>query len=383
MPVAIAILPSASPLGDVNLAGETPARLLKQAAAGSALDGSGSTLVFGQITSLPDWSAMGVERIFFLREDYPLIAAGTIQNLAGEQFKSKSPLVVVRSTDGEIMAGCALASWFEEQSRSSSFNDLLNTLAARPDIPWIIPSGPSESLAVDSQASLAEAKRLLRQHINTQWMRAGVVIEDPAATYIDMAVNIGPNTYLLPNTYLWGKTTIGEDCRIGPNSIVRDSQIGSRCTITASVVEQAVMDDESDIGPFGHLRKGARLCRGAHMGNYGEMKNSTLGANSKMGHFSYLGDATVGEDVNIGAGTITCNYDGVHKHKTIIKDGAFIGSDAMLVAPLQIGAGARIGAGSVVTHDVPDGAVAYGVPARVKNRGQEKGEEGDRSGPSK
>ena len=134
------------------------------------------------------------------------------------------------------------------------------------------------------------------------------------------------------------------------------------------------MEDEADIGPFGHLRKGARMCRGAHMGNYGEMKNSTLGPNAKMGHFSYLGDATVGAEVNIGAGAITCNYDGLNKHPTYIEEGAFIGSGSMLVAPLRIGAGAKIGAGSVVTHDVPAGAVAYGVPARVRRI--EKGEEG-------
>ena len=133
-----------------------------------------------------------------------------------------------------------------------------------------------------------------------------------------------------------------------------------------SVIEEAVMEEDANIGPFGHLRKGARLCRGAHMGNFGEMKNSTLGPGSKMGHFSYLGDATVGAEVNIGAGTITCNYDGQRKHSTVIEDGAFIGSDSMLVAPVHIGQGAKTGAGSVVTHDVPAGAVVYGVPARSK-----------------
>jgi bifunctional UDP-N-acetylglucosamine pyrophosphorylase/glucosamine-1-phosphate N-acetyltransferase len=133
-----------------------------------------------------------------------------------------------------------------------------------------------------------------------------------------------------------------------------------------SVVEHALMEDECDIGPFGHLRRGAHMCRGAHMGNFGEMKNSTLGPNSKMGHFSYLGDATVGANVNIGAGTITCNYDGQQKHPTVIEDDAFIGSDTMLVAPVRVGRGAKTGAGSVVTHDVPPGSVVLGVPARRK-----------------
>jgi bifunctional UDP-N-acetylglucosamine pyrophosphorylase/glucosamine-1-phosphate N-acetyltransferase len=130
-----------------------------------------------------------------------------------------------------------------------------------------------------------------------------------------------------------------------------------------------------DIGPFGHLRKGAHLAAGVHMGNFGEVKNAYLGPGTKMGHFSYLGDATVGQDVNIGAGTITCNYDGKHKHRTVLKDGVFIGSDTMLVAPVQLGEGARTGAGAVVTHDVPSGALAYGVPARVRSHDPEQEEE--------
>jgi bifunctional UDP-N-acetylglucosamine pyrophosphorylase/glucosamine-1-phosphate N-acetyltransferase len=132
------------------------------------------------------------------------------------------------------------------------------------------------------------------------------------------------------------------------------------------VVEQAIMEEDSDIGPFGHLRKGAHLGKGVHMGNFGEVKNSYLGPGVKMGHMSYLGDATVGAGANIGAGTITCNYDGQRKHPTIIGREAFIGSDTMLVAPVEIGDGARTGAGAVVTHDVPPGALAYGVPARVE-----------------
>ncbi len=223
-----------------------------------------------------------------------------------------------------------------------------------------------ELLGINTRVHLAEAEAVMRQRINTRWMTEGVTLTDPATTYIDAEVVLGADTIVLPGTMLRGRTLIGSACRIGPQSVIQDSTIGDGCRVEMSVVESAIMDDGSNIGPFGHLRKGSRLCSGAHMGNFGEMKNSTLGPGSKMGHFSYLGDATIGENVNIGAGTITCNYDGEHKHPTVIEDDVFIGSDSMLVAPLRIGKGARTGAGSVVTHDVPAGAVVYGVPARVR-----------------
>ncbi|MBN1319149.1 MAG: hypothetical protein JXA42_26940 [Anaerolineales bacterium] len=377
MSIAVAILPIDSPLENPTLAGESPAGLLKKAAARIK---SGAPLIFGQTSSLSDWEPTGVQQILFLREDIPLISTETMQNLI--DANKAAPVAIVRAPGNPTLAGCVHVSWLKENIHPPIQSTILDTLIDH-DPARIPPSNPSECQIVNSQASLAEAKRILRQRINRGWMQAGVIIEDPAATYIDLAVSIGPGTHLLPNTHLWGKTTIGQDCLIGPNSMVRDSNIGNRCKITASSVEHATMEDESDIGPFGHLRKGAHICRGAHVGNFGEIKNSTLGPNAKMGHFSYLGDATVGEDVNIGAGTITCNYDGEKKHKTIIERGAFIGSDAMLVAPLRIGAGARIGAGSVVTRDVPDGAVAYGVPARVKQPDKDKGDKGERSGPSK
>ena len=141
--------------------------------------------------------------------------------------------------------------------------------------------------------------------------------------------------------------------------------IGDRCRVTASVIESSEMEHDSDIGPFSHLRPGAHVCTGAHIGNFAEMKKSTLGPGSHMGHFSYLGDATVGEHVNIGAGTITCNYDGKQKHPTVIEGHAFIGSDSLLVAPVRVGEHAKTGAGSVVTHDVPARTIVYGVPARA------------------
>jgi bifunctional UDP-N-acetylglucosamine pyrophosphorylase/glucosamine-1-phosphate N-acetyltransferase len=173
------------------------------------------------------------------------------------------------------------------------------------------------------------------------------------------------DTIILPNTHLEGETHIGENCQIGPNTIVRDSRIGSYCQVESSVLEGAVLEDEVIIGPFAHLREGAHLCKGVHMGNFGEVKNSRLEPGVKLGHFSYIGDAHIGEDTNIGAGTITCNFDGENKNHTEIGKAVFIGSDTMLVAPLKIGDHARTGAGSVVTKDVPAHGLAVGVPARV------------------
>jgi bifunctional UDP-N-acetylglucosamine pyrophosphorylase/glucosamine-1-phosphate N-acetyltransferase len=232
-------------------------------------------------------------------------------------------------------------------------------------------SDVTEVLGINDRKHLAQAEAVMQQRINEKWMLEGVTLLAPALTFIDATVKIGQDTVICPNTYLQSATAIGRQCRLGPNTIVRDSTIGDGCTVEASVVEGAVLEEGVDVGPFSHLRKGAHLAKGVHVGNFGEVKNSYLGPGTKMGHFSYLGDATVGREVNIGAGTITCNYDGQRKHPTIIEDGAFIGSDTMLVAPVRVGAGAKIGAGSVVTHDVPPGSIAYGVPARVKGEVKE------------
>ncbi|MFQ6058742.1 MAG: bifunctional UDP-N-acetylglucosamine diphosphorylase/glucosamine-1-phosphate N-acetyltransferase GlmU [Anaerolineae bacterium] len=226
----------------------------------------------------------------------------------------------------------------------------------------------TEVLGINNRAQLAEAEAVMRARIRHQWMLAGVTLINPPSTWIDRSVQLSADVTIYPNTFLQGQTTVGRDCVIGPNSILRDSVIGERCRILASVIEGAILEDDVDIGPFSHLRPGAHLARGVHVGNFVEIKKSYIGEGSKMGHFSYLGDATVGQKVNIGAGTVTCNYDGVQKHPTVIEDGAFIGSDTMLVAPVRIGARAKIGAGSVVTRDIPPDSLAYGVPARVRRK---------------
>jgi bifunctional UDP-N-acetylglucosamine pyrophosphorylase/glucosamine-1-phosphate N-acetyltransferase len=233
---------------------------------------------------------------------------------------------------------------------------------------------PSEVLGINTRVHLAEAEAVFRQRINQHWMLRGVTIVDPAHTYIEADVALGSDTVIYPNTHLQGKTTIGTGCRIGPNSVIRDSTLGDRCVVSVSVIEESRLDDDVEIGPFARLRKGSDLAAGVHMGNFGEVKNACLGPGTKMGHFSYVGDATIGADVNIGAGTITCNYDGVRKHRTEIEDGAFIGSDTMLVAPVRVGKGAKTGAGSVVTRDLPPGSLAFGAPARVRSGDREEKE---------
>jgi bifunctional UDP-N-acetylglucosamine pyrophosphorylase/glucosamine-1-phosphate N-acetyltransferase len=195
---------------------------------------------------------------------------------------------------------------------------------------------------------------------------------DPASTYIEAGVKIGRDTTLLPNTYLQGSTTIGERNVIGPNTIIHNTRIGNGCKILASVLEGAVLEDDVDMGPFARLRKGAHLKSHVHMGNFGEVKDSTLHEGVKMGHFSYIGNANIGARTNIGAGTITANYDGEKKNPTEIGEDAFIGSDTMLVAPLKLGDGARTGAGAVVTKNVPEDTLVVGMPARAIRKVERK-----------
>jgi bifunctional UDP-N-acetylglucosamine pyrophosphorylase/glucosamine-1-phosphate N-acetyltransferase len=224
---------------------------------------------------------------------------------------------------------------------------------------------PQEAMGINTRVHLAEAEKIMRKRINQHWMNVGVTMIDPDTTYIEADVSIGADTTIHPNTHIHGSTSIGEDCQIGPSSVIKESKIGNSCKVLMSMLEYARMDDHSDVGPYGHLRKGAHLGEYVHVGNFGEVKSSYIGKNSKLGHFSYIGDAQIGENVNIGAGTITCNYDGENKHKTIIEDDVFIGSDTMLIAPLTIGKSARTGAGSVVNKDVDANTIVVGTPARA------------------
>lgn len=223
----------------------------------------------------------------------------------------------------------------------------------------------TEAIGINDRVQLAEAEAALRQYTLRRLMLAGVTIRDPATTYIDDTVVIASDTVIEPGCILRGATTIGAACVIGPYSMITASMIGDRCRVVASSLEHATMESDTDCGPFSHLRAGAVIRAGAHIGNFAEVKQAVIGPHTAVGHFSYLGDATIGADVNIAAGTITANYDGTReKKRTEIGDNAFIGCGTILRAPVRIGAAAATGAGAVVTHDVAEGMLVAGVPAR-------------------
>ncbi len=226
----------------------------------------------------------------------------------------------------------------------------------------------TEGLGINNRIDLADCELALRKRVIRQWMLDGVTFLDPESCTIESDVIIGQDTVILPNTHLRGSTAIGENCQIGPDTTLSDTTVGNDCMITYSVTEKAILGNHVSMGPFCHLRKGAVLMDGVHLGNFGEVKDSVLDECVKMGHFSYIGNAKIGKNVNIGAGTITCNYDGKFKHPTEIGENTFIGSDTMLVAPVKIGKNAKTGAGAVVTKDVPDNTLVYGVPAHPKER---------------
>jgi bifunctional UDP-N-acetylglucosamine pyrophosphorylase/glucosamine-1-phosphate N-acetyltransferase len=219
---------------------------------------------------------------------------------------------------------------------------------------------------INDRSQLAAAEWSLRVRLNEAHMRNGVTMRDPSTVYLDWTVELGADVTIEPNVILRGTTRVGGGSVIGPDSQVFDSTIGQRVRVWASVIESSTVEDDATIGPYSHLRPGSRIGRRAEVGNFAELKNTRLGDGSKQHHMSYLGDAQIGERVNIGAGAITANYDGTRKHATTIGDGAFIGVDTMIVAPREIGAGARTGAGAVVTRDVPAGKLAVGVPARIR-----------------
>jgi bifunctional UDP-N-acetylglucosamine pyrophosphorylase/glucosamine-1-phosphate N-acetyltransferase len=222
-------------------------------------------------------------------------------------------------------------------------------------------------LGINDRAELAQAEWDLRTRINAAHMRNGVTMRDPSTVYADATVRLAEDVTIEPNVILRGATTVGEGTTIGAGSQVVDSTIGAGCLVWASIVEASVVEDGARVGPFSHLRPGSYVGPDAEVGNFAELKNARLGRGVKQHHMSYLGDAELGDGTNVGAGTITANFDGRQKHRTTIGERVFLGVDTMLRAPITIGDDARTGAGAVVTRDVPPGKLAVGMPARMRD----------------
>lgn len=246
-----------------------------------------------------------------------------------------------------------------------------------PEVEAVLAADHEEGMGVNDRSQLAAAEAVLRRRRLRTLMLAGVTIEDPATTYVDASVRIGPDTVLRPMTVLRGDTVIGSDCEIGPMAQLRDVRVGDRVRIGASVVDEAEIGDGVEIGHFDRVRPGSVLGTGVSLGTHAEVKNSRVGAGSRINHFSCILDSDLGTAVNVGAGTVTCNYDGREKHRTVIEDGAFLGSNSSLVAPVRIGEGAYVAAASVVTRDVPPGALAIG---RARQHNVERWRDRDRPG---
>ncbi|HMZ06078.1 MAG TPA: bifunctional UDP-N-acetylglucosamine diphosphorylase/glucosamine-1-phosphate N-acetyltransferase GlmU [Anaerolineales bacterium] len=349
--------------------------------------------------------------------DMPLLRGETLQKLVETQKNNKGPISmltviaddprgfgrIVRKTDGTVEAIVEEYVATPEQQKIKE----LNVGGYCFDADWLwsalqrIPKNPKkgeyyltdavelasndglpvhatvmddleETIGVNTRIHLSEVEVAMRRRINQAHMLNGVTMIDPVSTYIEAGVTIGRDTVIMPNTYLHGNTEIGEGNVIGPNSIIHDSKIGDRCKVLSSVLEGATLENDVDMGPFARLRKGAHLGNHVHMGNFGEVKDSHLGEGVKMGHFSYIGNAKIGANTNIGAGTITANYDGEKKNFTEIGEDVFIGSDTMLVAPLKLGDGARTGAGAIVTKDVAEDTLVVGMPARAIRKVERK-----------
>ncbi|MBT9282033.1 MAG: bifunctional UDP-N-acetylglucosamine diphosphorylase/glucosamine-1-phosphate N-acetyltransferase GlmU [Hydrogenibacillus schlegelii] len=246
--------------------------------------------------------------------------------------------------------------------------DAVGHLLARGAAVEVFPlSDPTEARGVNDRRELAEAEAILRRRIIERHLLAGVTVEDPASTWIGPDVEIAADAIIRAGSRLMGRTRVGEGADVGPYADLTDTEVGAGARVRYTVAEGAAIGAGSDVGPYAHLRPGTRLGRTVRVGNFVEVKNSTVGDGTKLPHLTYIGDATVGSGVNVGCGTITVNYDGVAKHRTVIEDGAFIGCNTNLIAPVRVGAGAYVAAGSTITDDVPDGALAI-ARARQANK---------------
>ena len=353
--------------------------------------------------------------VLLLSGDVPLLSASTLRALVDHHARCRAAATVLTMAVGDPFgygrmvrdAGGGLARIVEERDASAderaigevnsgiyAFDlaplfDALRRIAAEnsqgeyylPDIVGVFRrdgrvvetfavADPSEVRGINSQAELAETAAFVRRRRNAELMAAGVTMIDPATTYVDADVEVGADTVIHPNVSLEGQTRVGEACEIHAGARIVDSSVEDRAVVANhTVVEASRIGPGAVVGPFARLRPHSDVADGARVGNFVELKKTALGRGSKASHLAYLGDTTVGEGVNVGAGTISCNYDGVTKHQTIIEDGAFIGSNATLVAPVRVGRGAYVAAGSAVTDDVPPGALGIARARQVNKDG--------------
>lgn len=355
----------------------------------------------------------GCDRVLVLNGDSPLITTALVQALADSLAGNAVSLVaatipepggmgrIVRATDHSVRAVVEAADWdgpagpWEINAGQYCFDaawlwDNIGRVTVSPKGEYYLTAlfamaieqgrsvaaisrDPAEVLGVDDRVRLAEVEAQVRRSILERHMLGGATIVDPATTYIDADAELGEDVTIYPQTHIKGATRIASGTSVGPGAVLQNATIGEDCVIQSAVIEESRLGNRVKVGPFCHIRGNADLSDDCELGNYAEIKNSILGVGVKMHHFSYLGDADVGEHVNIAAGSITCNYDGVHKHRTIIGDRAFIGCDTMMVAPVTIGADAFTATGSVVIRDVPDGERVAGVPAKPLPRKERSG----------
>lgn len=260
----------------------------------------------------------------------------------------------------------------ERESGERYATDVIKEAARLRQLAAVEIALPDGRLNIETPQDLIAAERVVRRRAVERLIAGGALFVDPATSWVDAAVEIGAGATIEPGCHLRGRTRIGPGSRIGPNVVLRDALVGADCALESCTVRGSTLGDRVAVGPYSTIREGCELGDGVRIGTHAELKNAQLGAAAKVGHFSYLGDAEVGAEVNIGAGAITCNYDGETKHRTRIGAGAFIGSDSLLIPPLEIGERARTGAGAVVTKDVPADGNAVGHPARLVGGGQRK-----------
>jgi len=304
------------------------------------------------------------------------------RDATAEQRAITEVAVSTYAFEGAALGG-ALAGLAPDNDQGEYYlTDAVGLLAASGTVRGVPVTDPAEVQGINSHGQLAQVAAEVRRRINAAWMEAGVWMLDPDRVYLEAAVSLEAGVCLYPEVHLEGTTRVGAGAVVGPQVFAADSSIGPEARVWYSVLRGAEVGEGAQVGPFASLRPGTRLAAGAKAGTFVETKNTVVGRGSKVPHLSYLGDATIGEDSNIGAGTITCNYDGREKHRTVIGDRVFIGSDTMLVAPVEIGDDAYTGAGSVITRDVPPGALAVerspqqevpGYAAKRARRTQEKG----------